>query len=244
MEFSWNYEDTMNSFSTRGHCYELATSFSEKDSLAYESFIQFNINPEGCEIPAFMLDLVNNKIPALGANIPQTVISPLYIGPYSKQCAGADTILKFFHRENSGRLNKAYTPKDEIYYGNNGIILDSNFDPLLLIMAYVTKPTNNRFFVKQQYIVHISPKVFTEDTKILNKSLARKAVPYYLTHTSSSWSEPDLSYKVVIDDCSQFIKKPKVPNINKCSNADMTKVLKDNIDEVLKQIVYDYSRGV
>jgi len=103
-------------------------------------------------------------------------------------------------------------------------------------------PSEQRLVI-DGYKIHLHPNVFTDDTKIVNKSLAKKGVAYYLTYSVNQWRRPDLKYKVEIDDCSQFIMRAHRPNVNHCSSADFNKVLRDNIDEVLRQIADDNRRN-
>ena len=143
---------------------------------------------------------------------------------------GAETALRKFVRQNPNVLLRVKLSNGEIYYGNSGIVLDKDFNVLLLV-AYVVG--DNTPIGDCKRIIHIHPKVFTEENSI-NKTLAKKGVAFYLsrndTHHDSS---------VVIDDSSKFFHKIEKPHTKDIKDNFKT-VLRDNIDEILRQLSNDF----
>lgn len=244
MEFSNNYSRLMEDLATRSESGQLMTSNSARQSLAYSTMLKFDLE-KVCEIP---VTAFNTAAYNLGVNgnegVRATLVYPLFVGPYFKQCTGAETMLKYFSREYRGRINKATTPKGETYYGNNGIILDANLDPLMVATIKIEQngTTNPE---RLQYVIHLHPHVFTDDSKILNKSLAKKGIGFYLSSSIYDWvRQVEIPYKIEIDDCSKFVVKAHRPDIQHCDDRDFNNVLKQNIDEVLNQIKHDYRRYI
>ena len=123
-----------------------------------------------------------------------------------------------------------------MYYGNRGIVLDSNFVPLLLVTRPIIDSSGVATFGGAT--VHLHPEVFINDAGFVNKSLAKKATAFYLSQEIYSSGGRE-RVKVVIDDCSNYIKRPAQPNPNTTSTESMYEVLKENIDDVLGQTIYD-----
>lgn len=238
MEFSYNYEETMRRLATDSCSRLQSTSEDAREARAFSMMLKFDVNCKGCEIPTFALNRLDNFIPENTDEV-VTFVSPLNIAESFTHPSGAETILKFFTRSNYGRLNKVTTSKGETYYGNGGLVLDKDFNPLLFSTAYVEYDEGSRLFKRIHYVIHISPLVFIDDKGIINKSLAKKGIAYYLTHKSSNWNDAAPVYKVVIDDSSNFFMKVHSPDLSHPLKEELNQVLKDNIDEVLKQIVND-----
>lgn len=244
MEFSWAYEDTMRRIASESCYVQTSTSCGAVDSNAYVAMLQFDLNKRCCDVPSILAGRIASYFPTDPEEV-VTIVFPLFTGCYQKSCAGAETMLKYFTRESSGRINKVITSKGEIYYGNNGLILDKDFSPLLLSTVHMElNPETNRLETKY-YTIHLHPNVFTDDTKLLNKSLAKKGIAYYLSNDAyNGWGSAHIPYKVEIDDCSQYIIKAKRPDVNTYTDSSLNQILKENIDEVLRQIADDNRRHI
>jgi len=204
-------------------------------------FLTFDVNPNGVsEVPTFCEPIAEATI--LKMPEPGIIVTPLPVDANVRNITGAETILKHFSRNNlwSGRIGKVTTPKNEVYYGGPGIVLDKDFSPLMLSTTKVTKERET--VLRGQITIHMSPKVFTDDVSIVNRSLARKGVAYYLSNGLSRYALDDVEgrAKVVIDDMSNFFKKVAKPDVNASPDTYQT-ILKENLDEVLKQFYNDMS---
>ena len=141
------------------------------------------------------------------------------------------------------------TATGDLYYGMPGLILNSEKEPLLAItMEMVKSPAHPtmRYFVLHRAVCHISPKVFTNSDKIVEKTIIKKVIPFCSTKVleeqdllRTSRYRPDLTnivgttIKVVIDDYSHLVAKPISPRPSSSSKKDMNKLIVNHIDEIL-----------
>lgn len=229
MEFSWQYSATMRNLATSGNIVPAdGTIHTDKE---YPIMLVFEWDANRKEVPV----IATTQMSML--NEPTTVVIPLYTVKDRTQCAGAETMLKRFARTGRNvRLLQETTPKGEVYYGNFGMILDKDFNPLFYTTVELTRDSNSGQSTRGPYTVHFHPKVFLEDG-IINKSLLKKGIAYYLQASGDgAWHE---KYKVTIDDGSDYFKKAVKPNISEFSTSAVTELLKKNIGELLSQITYD-----
>lgn len=245
MELSWSYQDTMRRIVS-------SSSFRSQDSTVGNYFpvaLSFELNKNGCDIPIYCASRIDNILNRISGDNCDIVL-PLCIDPYRRSCSGAETIIKHFVRFYAGnaRLAKAVTPKGEVYYGAGGIILDKDFNPLMVATTRFDG-LGPEIFVGSGPVrkyngitVHLHPNVFLDDTSVLNKSLAKKGMQFFLSCDINGWDNRG-TVKVVIDDCSQFIKKVNKPNVADLTPESFNQVLKDNINEVLGQFIIDSSRN-
>ena len=184
------------------------------------------------------------KSTALGI---KRILLPLYNNSLDQDRRTFDTILRqFFVLTSYGnRLQKVVTNKGEIYYGGKGIIFDESFSPLLLctLAAKRTHETEGDYMIYHRPICHVSPKVFIEDNKLVNKNIIKKLIPCYTSREVSF--PPDsrfkhVSYnskvKVVVDNFDRFFVEPVKPTPSTCSDDLLNKCIVDNIEDVLTLI--------
>ena len=239
MDFSYNYCTTMSRFSSPDsniYNFSGADSQSVTDSPVE---MKFMVTKEGGDIPimAYNETIRIMREPRMNMEENQfiTIVVPLILGDRGKTCSGADTIMKTF-TQRYGRLNKVITPKGEIYYGGNGVVLDKDFNPLI----YVTQTLNFSNNITPKTTVHVSPAVFTDDVSSLNKSLLKKGIAYYLTHDVGGWGQHSRDRaEIVIDNGADLFIKPVKPTPGIDINKDINSILKARIGEVLEQIKYD-----
>lgn len=237
MDFSYNYCTTMSRFSSPDsniYNFSGANSQSATDSPIE---MKFRVTREGGDIPimAYNETIRIMREPRMNMEENQfiTIVVPLILGDVTKRCSGADTIMKTF-TQRFGRLTKVVTPKGEVYYGGNGVVLDKDFNPLI----YVTKTLNFSNNTTPKTTVHVSPTVFTDDVSSLNKSLLKKGIAYYLTHEVGGWGQSSRA-EIVIDNGADLFMKPAKPTPGTDVNKDINSVLKARIGEVLEQVKYD-----
>ena len=236
MDFNWTYMDAMRRFARDSRC-NRGSGYS-MERIYCPTMLTFDVGL-GLEIPSFAAGVLTQEM--LVSTEPAEVVVPLSLDTNTKSCAGTDTMLKHFSRGyRDGRITQAHSSKGEIYYGNAGIILDKDFNPLLLATRTYKADERNGRLSFGDYIIHVHPNVFIRDAGFLEKALAKKGMAFYLSQNISDYEGKKA--KVIIDDCSQFFKKANRPDINAVSSKDYAKVLKDNIDEVLSQLVDDELR--
>lgn len=123
-----------------------------------------------------------------------------------------------------GALNQTKNKDGNTYYGCRGLILDSNFNPLVL--TTINYKGEGEELVKT-FTVRISPKVFLRD------STMEKGIQKYLLEFCSSnqfidylreWVQPNI---IISNDIDKFIQCPPIPNsIN--TNNDIQEFLINN----------------
>ena len=214
-----------------------------------------DITEDDIEIPSiartYYENIICDNLYYSNANKVERVILPLYINSYSQNKRTFDSIMKeFFQRVSfNQRLLKVTTNKGETYYGGCGLILDEGFDPLLMCglkaRKVVTEDYRGAEVVSMQYyraICHVSPVVFTEPNKLINKGIIKKLIPLYTTMDTPyfplinglfSSSPESRKVEVIVDDFSKFFITPITPTPSKCSNEALNKCLNDNIEDIM-----------
>lgn len=237
MDFSYNYCTTMSRFSSPENSIYNFSGVNSQNVTDSPVEMKFKITREGGDIPimAYNDTIYIMREPHMNMEEGQfmTIVVPLILGDRIKLCSGADTIMKTF-TQRLGRLTKVATPKGEVYYGGNGVVLDKDFNPLI----YVTKTLNFSDNTTPKTTVHVSPAVFTDDISSLNKALLKKGIAYYLTHDVGGWRQTSRA-EIVIDNGADLFIKPVKPTPGIDINKDINSVLKDRIGEVLEQLKYD-----
>lgn len=178
----------------------------------------------------------------------EKVLLPLYTNGNDQSRITFNSIMReFFCRVPfNQRLLKVTTNKGETYYGGCGLVLDEGYNPLLMCglkaRKVITEGDGGAEVVSMQYyraICHVSPIVFAEPTKLINKGIIKKLIPLYTTMdisfpTTGISSIPDSrKVEVIIDDFSKFFISPIAPTPSKYSNDALNKCLNDNIEDIL-----------
>lgn len=180
----------------------------------------------------------------------ERIILPLYTSGNSQSRRTFNGIMRKFFCEPlfNQRVLKVTTNKGDTYYGGYGLILDEEFNPLLMCGLKARKVISERGdgaeVVHIQYyrtVCHVSPIVFTEPNKLINKGIIKKLIPLYTTmdihfpnvSVGTSNSPDSRKVEVIIDDFSKFFISPIVPTPSKCSNDALNKCLNDNIEDIL-----------
>lgn len=237
MDFNWRYTDSMRRFARVSAC---TRYIGTQTFQAYcPVMLAYDVG-QGLEVPTFSLNQLTSAV--LRSNEVCSVVVPLTLESYTKLCAGTDTMIRYLFAgySSSTRLRKSRSNKGETYYGAPGILLDKDFSPLMIATSKVRLDENNNIQIDDR-IIHIHPNVFLHDTGFLEKAIAKKGIAFYLSTGLTDYSN-NYKAKVVIDDCSQFIRKANIPRVGETSPKDFTNILKDNIDEVLSQIADDELR--
>lgn len=213
-----------------------------------------DIMGDDIEIPSitrvYYEDIIHNNLTCSNLEKVEKVILPLYTNSNDQSRRTFDGIMReFFYRVSfNQRLRKVTTSKGETYYGGCGLILDEGFNPLLMCglkaRKVVTECDEGVEVTSMQYyraICHVSPAVFAEPNKLINKGIIKKLIPLYTTvdinfptDNSRISSSPDSrKVEVIIDDFSKFFISPIAPTPSKCSNDALNKCLNDNIEDIL-----------
>lgn len=175
------------------------------------------------------------------------IILPLYDNAPSQERRTFDSIITqlFTNVGYDKRLQKITTSKGEVYYGGKGIIFDESYTPLLLCTLTarsVHTEDNGNTMVYYRPVCHVSPKVFLESNKLINKGIIKKLIPFY---TSREVFFPNYKFgvnpeskkvKVVVDNFDKFFIEPIKPTPSTTTNDALNECLIDNIDDIMMLI--------
>ena len=103
---------------------------------------------------------------------------------------------------------------------------------------------NSNTMVYYRPVCHVSPKVFLESDKLINKGIIKKLIPYYTnrdinpprSNYNFSSNLEDRKVKVIVDDFNKFFIEPIKPTPSACSNDALNECLIDNIDDIMMLI--------
>lgn len=196
------------------------------------------------EIPVFCLNDAIKSIDAYNGNAYKYIsfVGSLKNGIERKQVT---TVLREFLYYSNPSMEKIIN-KGATYYGYPGFILDGNYDTLLCfkVKLHVESP-NIRI---TDYICYISPKVFENQDRTVEKTIYKKIIPFcssyelhnnfpyrrfqHMPHVIYDWEGKHI--KVVIDDDINILKKPVLPKIDDFKNDDTVKnIILNNINSII-----------
>ena len=253
MEFSIRFAHGVRSVFNSGDCYnptQLERELSLDSNNVFRKSLIIEVNDE-IEIPVIARehfeDLVLEKINYPLAVGTKRIILPLYDNASSQERRTFDSIImQMFNNVGFNmRLQKITTSKDEVYYGGKGIIFDESYAPLLLCTLTARKvhtEESGNSMVYYRPVCHVSPKVFLESDKLINKGIIKKLIPFY---TSEEVRFPDCMFgvnpeskkvKVVVDNFDKFFIEPIKPTPSAITNDALNECLIDNMDDIMMLI--------
>ena len=230
---------------------QLERELSLDSNNVFRRSLVIEVNDDEVEIPVIARehfeDLVLEKINYPLAVGTKRIILPLYDNASSQERRTFDSIImQMFNNVRFGmRLQKITTSKDEVYYGGKGIIFDESYAPLLLCTLTARKvhtEESGNSMVYYRPVCHVSPKVFLESDKLINKGIIKKLIPFY---TSKEVSFPNYKFgvnpeskkvKVVVDNFDKFFIEPIKPTPSAITNDALNECLIDNMDDIMMLI--------
>ena len=253
MEFSIRFAHGVRSVFNSSDCNnptQLERELSLDSNNVFRRSLIIEVNDE-MEIPVIARehfeDLVLEKINYPLAVGTKRIILPLYDNASSQERRTFDSIImQMFNNVGFNmRLQKITTSKDEVYYGGKGIIFDENYTPLLLCTIAARKvhtEESGNSMVYYRPVCHVSPRVFFESDKLINKGIIKKLIPFY---TSKEVSFPNCMFgvnpeskkvKVVVDNFDKFFIEPIKPTPSDITNDALNECLIDNMDDIMMLI--------
>ena len=253
MEFSIRFAHGVRSVFNSSDCYnptQLERELSLDSNNVFRRSLIIEVNDE-VEIPVIAREhfenLVLEKINYPLAVGTKRIILPLYDNAPSQERRTFDSIImQMFNNVRFGmRLQKITTSKDEVYYGGKGIIFDESYAPLLLCTLAARKvhtEESGNSMVYYRPVCHVSPKVFLESDKLINKGIIKKLIPFY---TSEEVNFPNCMFgvnpeskkvKVVVDNFDKFFIEPIKPTPSAITNDALNECLIDNMDDIMMLI--------
>ena len=221
------------------------STFSD-DGSTFSRWLEVDLSKNDIEIPAFIkydiYRLINGRELSEGEN---TFTEKIYI-PVQCGCSYTakigDAIINNLFGIDVDTFTKVNTTKG-IYYGNSGIILDSNFSVIFLATLNCHKEGTNILYTGANIYIH--PKVFLEEKEVLHSCILKKLIPFYLELTVSksilgfSRDHPqyNLTPQIIIKDVtSDFINTASVPDSQSTSNESINQFLIDHQEDIIDQI--------
>lgn len=256
MEYSWRYKTTLmgvfngNTDTVIHNVTNIETTLDNHN--AFNRLFVIDVSSDEIEVPVFaksaVESVVRDKLGFPYVSHVNKIIIPMYVNTYTQLRRTADCIVReFFSGVNfNKRLQKVITNKGEIYYGSKGIILDKDFNILLLCTLACRRMEYRDRQVMSYYkpIIHVSPQVFLRGEGLIEKSILKKIIPFYVSQNIDPiWTNPGFvndipegtKPQILIDDVSKLIENPVKPTPQKCSDDVLNQILADNVDDVLNQ---------
>ena len=194
-------------------------------------------------VPTFMMS--DFAYPYLRNNeIRKNIVYPMSIGcPY--YIKSVDSIVSYILKNNirlDSELIKIISEKYGTYYGTEGLILNSEFEILLLNVCKCT--VEDRKVHVNELITYVHPKVSLSDNG-MDKHIYTKIIPTYLNSSIYNsipnneevirhvpvYTKPTVLFKDVTDT---FLIKPIEPTVN--TDEDIYDILSNNIDDLLETV--------
>ena len=259
MEFGFTFRQAANNvFSSLGNwrmdtCLRNELTLDTNKVYNKSIIIDIDRDKDEVEIPviarAFYENIISEEIYDPAPKKIEKIILPLYENCMEQSRRTFDSIIKqlFTNVDYSKRLQKIVTSKGEVCYGGRGIILDSDYTPLLLctLMARKYKEKKDTYMTYYRPVCYINPKVFTDTDKMINKGIVKKLIPFYTTNDMNfplvsgrfvSTNPDDRKVKVIVDNFDNFFVEPIKPSPSLCTNDVLNECLINNIDDILRLV--------
>lgn len=199
------------------------------DDGAFPAFLKIDISGDEFEIPYFLKDAM---IEAKASNCDSIIYNLIHglteDGRRSITRRTITTILKSFSESGNRtatRITKVVTTKGLVYYGCKGLILDGNYNPLLI--ATIKAKKEDEIYKFSNPSCKISYRVFENSDNIVEKTIIKQAFPIYGEHpvdyplnnafSSSRGSSP---VKISVEYLDHLVIKPNQPTIKDVSNVN------------------------
>lgn len=252
LRFEYNVMDVFNS-SESDNPNMLGMNLSLDSNNVFRKSLVIEVNNDEVEIPVIAREhfekLISDNMAYPAIVGIKRIILPLYNNAPSQERRTFDSIIAqlFTNVGYDKRLQKITTNKGEVYHGGKGIIFDESYTPLLLCTLTarsIHTEDNGNAMVYYRPVCHVSPKVFLESDKLINKGIIKKLIPYYTSrdinfprnHYSFSSNPENRKVKVIVDDLNKFFVEPIKPTPSACSNDALNECLIDNIDDIMMLI--------
>lgn len=218
-------------YDSASNCQYLYNNFSNND--VYKYFIVAHTDPNGCEIPTIFSNLGYSfykekhkiTIPLFANGAEQVRIRRL-----------TSTILSdFLHVNWETRLQCVKTNKGDKYYGAPGLILDKNFNPILVLTIKHDGIVLGNRFKDLRCVCHINRSIFDNQEGLIEKAIYKKIIPFCANNVPNyvsiaRYGGVPTKMTIVIDDCSQFIERPVIPRPSTTSDASINDLVVRHLD--------------
>lgn len=258
MEFNSSFYRCANSVFSLNDEIISSTKLSNRLSLEHNNTFNrsliIKIDSDEVEIPVIARGHIETIIKGnmlLSCRI-KSVILPLYENTMPQNRRTFDSFIKRFFNGVSyeDRLQQIISNKGEVYHGGRGLILDDRYNPLIIctLKAKKTRRNNETYMTYYRPIIYVSPIVFMEPDKLINKGIIKKLIPYYTNRAidfpiprtdyfeSASDNSDGFKAMVIIDNLDRFFVKPIVPKPEDNIEESLNECLVNNIEDILTMV--------
>ena len=180
-------------------------------------------------VPAFLYDELKYS---KNTNIPIQVCNNGISGLSETTLLSALGRNNYYYRNH--HLQKLYTKSGEIYYGTNGIILDSEFRILIMV---VLKVINHNIV---DVLCYINPRVYDNEKGTAEKIIIKKIVPFICLNSVYVNDRHEGPVTAIFKDVTnRYIQKPVAPDENFC-DENVNNLLVALKNEVLDYLEYHF----
>lgn len=249
MEFSNSYIATLREVFTTTYTPPDRTLneqvFLDGDSII-SHYMELEMVNNNIEVPTFLRKRFENFIIRYAPNIESTstFIVSLSQSEYSATATVAAILKNGFKLKSSNSdIVKFITKDNEVYYVGKGLILNSEFKPILYCTLSCSKEGVNYKYTNPK--VYLDPTVFINSDTV-SKNIIKKIIPCYISmgplgqiissgyvnfHYGTCLSKPE----IIIKDLSNIIKSTNSPNsIN--ITTDAHNLLSNHITELIDNL--------
>ena len=228
---------------------------SVEDSNVFSKFMRINLEKDIIEIPCVykypIMSVLHHNLNCFISDNPNAVqellIPMMALKKDINEVKTSNAIIKeFFYGLNPERNLLKKKAGGVVYYGGEGIILYEDMTPLMMLTFEVHKEEFN--YTPIRPIMRINPIVYNNDdilakyvrtkiiTNIYSKLLAENTTCYFnVTGVLSTNSIDFNSFRIIVEDFSNFFVTPKVPDIN-FNTESVHKLLMDNMEDLLESV--------
>lgn len=203
-------------------------------------YIELNMVTNNIEVPTFLRRKFEYFIGRHIISDTNILVSPLTQNDYTNT-ATISIILKygFMYKSYNSDIVKFITRNNEVYYVGKGLILNSEFKPLLYCTLSCSMDGNKYRYTNPK--IYLDPTVFINSDTV-SKHIIKKLIPCYISMNSLGVMRcPIYSYfhgdsflnkpEIIIKDLSNIIKNTNSPNsIN--ITEDIHNLLNNHIEEL------------
>ena len=154
------------------------------------------------------------------------IVIPLYEGTIINRKQSSTMINDFIRRPFYNKLTAVKSNKGHLYYGNSGLIMDSDRHILFLSCIRIDKESPLK---SGQPVYYIAPDVFHNDG-LLHKAIAKNILPAITD--SSPYNRRDYIINISTDIDEKFLTRPAKPSISLDTDKVVADIVKNNIDSI------------
>lgn len=209
------------------------------DAGIFTKFLVVDLKKEEFEIPCFCRDSIC-KVIHKNLNYPllynyEKAVVPLFLNDGFLTKRTGDAIINCLFTNSSLNLNVLKDSRDNKYYGTKGLILSSDYTPLLLTtITCKTKDNDKKDIFYLRTNVRVNPIVLDSDN-VVEKSIVKKLLNFYSSTDIDIFRGDaiDLRKKktarIIIDNFDEFFVSPVTPKAEDCNNDSLNDILVNNI---------------